>query len=346
MRHPMYAALIVAATPLVGEWAAFTPDAVAALVRQLDPATAKADRIDALKRLQRFAEHPATLPLIPRLEQIARKDANDTVRAFAVLTVGYVAAAHMRPCPEVLFDALYDDGEYGGVRLFAETALAGFKPLPPAGIEKLTRYATSANPGYRDHGLSLLATHAADSPAAIKLIRAATNDPDPQHRHNAHCTLYRATNVIGDIFPHLMRLQTEYSETTQPPADADEKTKWRYGWLCLVNIGSARFLSEWTQDRTAELRDEIVAAMRHESAKVRLAAVRMVGRLADAVGDPAALIPPKLDPAPVLPPLDPKKQRAGMQFLVTDPMVRERVRELAEKDANADVREAAKQLLK
>ncbi|HUR53476.1 MAG TPA: hypothetical protein VMZ71_05070 [Gemmataceae bacterium] len=329
----MFAAAIV----LFVQWATYSPN--------FDPAAPEAERRKAVKNLYTFAAHPASLAALPALERAVRSDKSERVRANAVLAIGRVAQAHKKPCPEVLFEALYDDGEYGSVRGTVGIAMHWLKPLPRGSIEKLVRFATSENPIQRDEGLKLLADHAADSPVGLKVLRAATTDPDPMRRHNAHCYLFTATNKLGDIFPPSVLLLAERWDAKELPKDSPAEAHEHRFWLNLT-VGSVKGrLAEWTQDRTAEMRDVILESLRHESATVRLATVRYLELMVLARSDASLLVPPALGPLDFGAGVDPKKLAAGLKAITTAPIVRTRAKDMAVKDADAKVREAASRLL-
>ena len=261
-------------------WGAAVADRLPAELRRLDPGAPEADRRAAAVWLRKSAAHPATAAALPALERLARSDPADPVRGLAVLAVGEIAAAARKPCPAVVFEKLFDDGDYGGVRLTADMALSRFPSLPPGSLGRLVRYATSPGPGHRDHGLSLLATYYPNARVSRWLLAAGAADPDRQLRHNAHCYQFRATGDLPRFVAYIVRLQVEYAVRPGAPANPTEKDRDEAAWWGMVAVGTANLLAEWTRTRPADLRDALVRALAHPDPLVRGGAAAVLRRLA------------------------------------------------------------------
>jgi hypothetical protein len=329
---------LVTSAPQLAEAVTVTPERVAAELRRLDPKSPLRERKLAANWFDRHAARRPVISALPALEKSAKADPDAVVRGLSVLAVGRIAVAHGKPCPDVVFDALYDDGEYGGVRLLAEMALSRFKTLPPGSTEKLVRYATSPRREHRGHGLSLLATHAPRSFVTRKLLRAATADPDRRFRHNAFCSLFRATGNLDDFLAYILRFQSEFVDR-----EADrllgllKEDEEEAGWWGVANLGMGLKLAEWAQDRPADLRDALVKAMAHPDAQVRRGAAACVGRIARAVREPNA--PDAAVKSEQSPELGPVLQREGRAVVAQ--AVRDRLADLAGTDPDPRVRSAA-----
>jgi hypothetical protein len=293
-----------------------------------------------------FGRHPraaAVLAALPDLERVAGGTDDPQVRGNAIVSVAAVAAAHGRPVPRVVLDALYDDD----LRPYASVlGLPSFKPFPPDAVKALVKYATSGKTEHREDGLFLLAHLAPKEPEALKVLRAATSDREFWVRHAAHLSLFNATGKFDDFFRYVLRFQAEYTDLPELKKDAaEEETRERVKWN-LTLIGLAMRLAEWAEDRPGEMRDAIVKGLADEDPKVRRSAAAMVGRFAAALAtkppEPPAGTPgfPELDVPGFTPPrrIDPKKQRDGMAVVVTAPGLRDRLKELADKDPDRKVR--------
>jgi HEAT repeat protein len=166
---------------------------VAARVLCLSGTGTESDRVAAAKWFFRHAADAPVLDAFPTLERVVEGNDPVEVRRWAVVAAGRVAAAHRRRCPAVVFDALRDPD----LSPFAGLALKWFKPLPPEEVRELIRYATSEKPRHREDGVMMLSTCAAHSPEAVKVIRAATDDPNAWVRHKAHMALFRVTDKVA-----------------------------------------------------------------------------------------------------------------------------------------------------
>jgi hypothetical protein len=87
-----------------------------------------------------------------------------------------------------------------------------------------------------------------------------------------------------------------------------------------------------------ELLDEMIAGMQLDSPKVRLEVVKRLEAYANALAEPESKAEPGSE-------FDPKRQRAGMKAILTDPAMRRALKTAAEKDTHPAVRELAKGVL-
>ena len=324
--------MFVTALALVLDFASFTADVAA-----LDKSAPDAARKAAIRRVMRSSDAPAALVALPRLEALARTDPDNLIRCDALLAVGRVAKLHKKPAPEVLFDALTAT-DCDCVPTAAAMALDDLKPLPPGSTAKLLKVATTGNDEQRDMGYLMLATHAPKDPAALKVLRDAASVPGVMKRHNARCALFRATDKLSDLFPHIMDIYVLRADTPGPPNDAPENVKRENMTLNLIYLGGATILARWTQDRPAELLDEMIASIQLGSPKVRLEVLRQVERFAEALAEPEPEAIPGSE-------FDPKRRRAGMKAIVHDPAMRKALKTAADKDPSPAVRELAKDIL-
>jgi hypothetical protein len=318
---------------------AVSPEQVAAQVRRLTESQDPKDREKGAGWLGHYRKAVAVLAVLPEVERAAAKDPSGDVRSRAVMTAARIADAHGKPCPRVVLDALRDED----TRTAAGFVLDELKtPLGEADRRWVIEFVAAHNRPHRQNEVALLAAPAVRSPEALKVIRMLTTDPDRWVRHNAFCALFQVTNQLDDFLPHLMWLQAEWAQTREPAADAPEAEQTDYIGLHMNQLTAARFLAEWTQNRPAELRAALLKVTRSDSPRLQRAAVRQLGRYAEALAeDPAAKPPARPDGRDPFPEYDAKKQRAGMATIVRDAATRARLKELSEKDPDERIREAA-----
>lgn len=325
--------MFITALALLIDWATLTSQFAA-----LEKAAPDDARRKAIKLVARNTAHVAALAALPRLEALARTEPDNLLRCDVILAVGQVAKRHQKPAPDVLFEVLTAT-DCDCVPTAAAMALDSLKPLPPGSTAKLLKVATTGNADQRDLGYFLLATHAPKDPAALKVLRDAASVPDVLKRHNARCALFTATNKIADLYPHIMDVYVLRGETPYPGDDAPENVKRDNMTLNLIVLGGATKLAQWTQDRPAELQDEMLARLQLSSPKVRLEVLKRLEAYADALAGPEPKAEPGFD-------YDPKRQRAGMKAILTDPTMRLALKTAAEKDTSPAVRELAKDVIR
>jgi HEAT repeat protein len=318
---------------------AVSPEQVAAQVRRLTEAKDSKEREKGAGWLGHYRKALAVLAALPEVERAAAKDPSGEVRSRAVTAAGRIADANGSPCPRVVLDALQDED----TRLAAGLVLEELEtPLSEADRRRVIEFVVAHNRPHRQNEVGLLAGPAVRSPEAIKVIRALTTDPDREVRHNAYCALFRVTDQLDEFVHHIMWVHAEWAEAPEPGPSASEDEKNAAIWLGMVNLGAARLLAEWTQNRPMELRAALLKVTRSEWPRIRRAAVRQFGRYAEALAEaPTAKPPARADEPDPFPGYDAKKQRAGMAAVVRDPAARARLKELAEKDPDDRVRNAA-----
>jgi hypothetical protein len=204
----------------------------------------------------------------------------------------------------------------------------------------LLRYAQSDNPRHRDDATFLLRIYAGHSPDAIKMLRQLTTDPNAGVRQNAHAHLFQVTNKLPDFLPYLLVQASELSHQPALKPDASQEEQGEKTMRILQWYTGACMIAGWVEERPEEVCDVLVAMLRAESPKTRLAATEFLKETAMKLKGPIPPEPPKFkdfEPRKC----DPKKYRNGLEIIARSAAIRDRLKTLAEQDPDAGVRKEA-----
>ena len=124
-------------------------------VRRLEQGNPEAERLEAVKWLERHAQAKNVHLAALALERCIRTDPSAKVRDAAVLSLGWIAKNRHQTCPLAIVEAMLDKDEF--VSQTADAVAGWFKTFPRGSVEILLRCADSQDVNRRSRCLVHLA---------------------------------------------------------------------------------------------------------------------------------------------------------------------------------------------
>jgi hypothetical protein len=343
--------------------------------RGLDEGNDKATRLESLRWLEQNHREPGARLALPALERFAREAPEPELRQRAVRIVGFIEHQRKAPCPLMVLEALWDKG--GDVRYEAAVEAGLFRTFAPGSVDLLLRGARDEDPWRRGTCISFLGRAAGKDPKALAVIEEAKRDPVLDVRDLAHHAAFVATDRLEPYLIYLIRLREAPEAILAPfPADAkarEEERKLRN----LLHIGSVLRFGEWGEGRADEFAMLLMKLLRDESPLMRRGAAKVITVSLEKRPAPAKPAFPwdyskgtqMVSPSDLLPFLDPKEtitlfkspgtapkekekalpkvppQKSAVAVRLEELKVVEALRDLADRDPDQGVREAARQAL-
>jgi hypothetical protein len=348
--------LFFGAAPLAGQPPAFPAPTAAELTQQiqrLGPKNDKAARLDALRWIDLRLRSDQVDPVIPALSRCVKDDPEPEVRSRAIAVLARMERQGKRPCPVALIEAMLDKTDI--VRWEAGVQVGLFPDLAPGAAPVLLRGTKSEDPDVRGNVLFPLGKAARKDPKLLPALRERTKDKDWFVRDCAHIALYRATEQIDDYLRYLARERAAAHKAWPPRKEESEEEKRLRARRNLLLIGGSVLLSEWLQTRPKDLSGTLGRALEDEAASERSAAALLLADFAALYRDMKSTPrgergKDRVPPPPVFPAANTPAEQAERAARLADQMrelgVLGRLRKLADRDPDKEVRRAAAEALK
>ena len=300
---------------------------------QLEIKNSAAERLEAIKWLTARAESIHASLAVPGLERCLKTDPDAEVRGQAVQCRAMIAAKRNESCPLSVVEAMLDKDE--SVSQLAATCGELFKTFSPGSSEILLRCTKSKNAVLRSGCLTLLARAGGKEKNVVEAIRQARKDKSFAVRHSAHVALFQTTDDLPEYLTYFIRLQEDPEGALgRLEGDADDVNRERVT-LELARLGSATLIAKWSDDRPSELASALVKLLGDPTPAMRRGAARLIGAASQKIDQKSGTEPSKGRKRT----RQPEPSSAVPYFQKLNAM--SRLRELAENDIDATVRNAA-----
>jgi HEAT repeat protein len=250
----------------------------------------KADRQKAMEWLRKSKEADAT-KAIPALTKCL-EDEDPEIRGDACLALAEIAFLNKLACPLPVLNALFDPS--ADVRMTAASYVDVYSKYPDETRKLLRRAMNHKDAHVRANIPIVLAKVGGNDEEILADLRKATEDTEPQVRHNAFIALWNLTKDLPLLVAHLLDAVEAAAELGSPKEQETPEMKTRRAMIEFIALGSAMRLRELGEKQPADLAPVLIKLLSDKSARLRRLAARTLGATAR-INDDARAVLKKLE---------------------------------------------------
>ncbi|HEY1859363.1 MAG TPA: HEAT repeat domain-containing protein, partial [Gemmataceae bacterium] len=234
-------------------------------------------------RKTKEAEATKAIPALTKC--LEDKDAE--IRGDACQTLAEIAFTNKLACPLPVLQALFDP--VADVRGTAATYVEVYDKYPDGALKLALRAMTHEDVGVRANIPTVVAKIGGKDKEVLVALRKATEDKEPQVRHNAFIALWNVTKDLPLLVPHLLESVEDAVELGAEKENETPEMKSRRTIMELIAVASATKLRELGETQTADLARVLIKRLTDKSARLRRLSARALGATA-MIGDDAKAI--------------------------------------------------------
>jgi hypothetical protein len=321
----------------------------AAQARRLEASSPLKDRLEAIAWLIEHHKQPLAAQAMPALVRCVQQDVSADVRGKAAEALALIAYEQKpRVCPLTVIEAFEDrDRE---VRSLAAGASSMFRVFAPGSVDVLLRCMKNTDPDTKLSAMYILGRVYGKDRKVLEVLRAATADRDIMVRHNAHLSLFTATENVEEEVRYCLRTRLELADEEALPADASEAQKSERFRENMIRLSTLSVLQKFAEEKTDAVARLVLAQLDDPDRTARRAAVLFLDDYAAAGEEVRMLVPTGLGREKPLSDKDREKEALSMTRTLVARLhelkVEDRLRKMSEDDPSQKVRTAAAAALK